>query len=58
MIPSRYLPLYYRMELYLETGDMEKAYEIANMIINKKNKIKESKLNQQIINKAKECLNY
>lgn len=46
------------MELYLETGDMEKAYEIANMIINKKNKIKESKLNQQIINKVKECLNY
>ena len=44
MIPSRYLPLYYRMELYLETGDMEKAYEIANMIINKKNKIKELRM--------------
>ena len=42
----------------LVKGEMEKAYEIANMIINKKNKIKESKLNQQIINKAKECLNY
>ena len=58
MIPSRYLPLYYRMELYLEMGDKEKAHETANIIINKENKIKESKLNQQIINKAKECLNY
>ena len=58
MIPSRYLPLYYLMQLYLEKGDMTKAHGIANQILNKENKIKKSKLTQQIINEAKKCLNY
>ena len=58
MIPSRYLPLYYRMQLYLENEDIKKAHEIANQILSKENKIKKSKLTQQIINEAKECLNY
>lgn len=58
MIPSRYLPLYYRMQLYIEKGDMTKAHGIANQILKKKNKIKKSKLTQQIINEAKDCLNY
>lgn len=58
MIPSRYLPLYYLMQLHLEKGDMIKAHEIANQILKKENKIKKSKLTQQIINEAEECLNY
>lgn len=58
MIPCRYLPLYYQMKLYLENGDTVKAHGIANMIIDKENKIKKLKITQQIINEAKECLNY
>lgn len=57
MIPSRYLPLYYQMKLYLEKGDTVKAHGIAGMIIDKENKIKKSKITQQIIKEAKECLN-
>lgn len=58
MIPSRYLPLYYRMRLYMEKDDTINAHVIANMILNKENKIKKSRLTKQIINEAKECLNY
>ena len=58
MIPSRYLPLYYQMKLYIEKADTVNVHEIANMILNKENKIKKSKITRQIINEAKECLDY
>ena len=58
MIPSRYLPLYYSMKLYQEKGDIVKARGMAMQILKKKNKIKKSKLTQQIISEAIVCINY
>lgn len=58
MIPSRYLPLYYQMKLYQENGDLEESHRIAHKILKKENKIKKSKITQQVIKEASECLRY
>ena len=56
MIPSRYLPLYYRMKLYQENEDWDESHRIAHIILKKENKIKKSKITQQVIKEATECL--
>lgn len=58
MIPSRYLPLYYQMKLYQESEDWNESHRIAHIILEKKNKIKKSKITQQVIKEASECLRY
>lgn len=55
MIPCRYLPLYYQMRLYQDIGEDDMAYETADRIIKKRNKLKKSKIITQIINEAKRC---
>jgi tetratricopeptide (TPR) repeat protein len=56
MIPSRYLPLYYQMKLYQENEDWDESHRIAYIILRKKNKIKKSRITQQVIKEATECL--
>lgn len=58
MIPSRYLPLYYQMKLYQEIEDWGESHRIAHIILRKENKIKKSRITQQVINEATECLKY
>lgn len=56
MVPSRFLPLYYTMRLYMENNDTVKACEIADMIIHKPIKIKKSASTQRIVSEAKQLL--
>lgn len=57
MIPSKFLPLYYKMQLYFESGDSISARHIAEQIVHKNVKIKESKSVQQIKDTAQILLN-
>ena len=55
MCPSRFVPLYYLMEIYRESGDKKQARNIAHLIVQKPVKIQSSKI--RLINaKAKETL--
>ena len=56
MIPSRYLPLYYQMKLYQENENLDESHRIAHIILKKENKIKKSRITQQVIKEAIECL--
>lgn len=57
MVPSKFLPLYYMMNLYKEMGDTAKAVGVANGIVNKKIKVERSKATQKIVREAAELLN-
>lgn len=57
MVPCRYLPLYYSMQVYIEMGDTVEARKMANVIIHKENKIKKSRLTRQVVMEAEEYLN-
>jgi tetratricopeptide (TPR) repeat protein len=56
MIPNRFLPLYYQMTVYQEQDEMNKAKQIAEVIIHKENKIRKSKTIEEIIKRANDCL--
>ena len=56
MIPCRFLPLYYQMQIYQEQSEYDKAKAMAEEIIHKEIKIKESRTVQEIIKHANECL--
>lgn len=56
MVPSRYLPLYYSMRVYMEIGDTVEARKMANAIIHKQNKIKTSRLTRQVVMEAEKFL--
>lgn len=56
MIPCRYLPLYYEMKLYQDSGKKDKAKELANIILKKTNKVNNSAKVKTIKNLAKEVL--
>ena len=55
MCPSRFVPLYYLMEIYRESGDKKQARNIAHLIVQKPVKIQSSKI-RLIKAKAKETL--
>jgi len=55
IIPHRFFPLYLLAKLYKETGEKEKAIEMANMILAKEVKI-ESRAITEIKNEVKEML--
>ena len=57
MVPSRFLPHYYKMNLYLETGDTAKAVQMAEQIINKDIKVDKSGSVKKIRKEATELLN-
>lgn len=57
MVPSRFLPYYYKMNLYLENGDTVSAVKIADKIINKEVKVKSSRSVQKIIEEANKLQN-
>ena len=56
MIPCRYLPLYYEMKLYQDSGKKDKAKELANIILKKTNKVNNSVKVKTIKNLAQEVL--
>ena len=56
MIPSRYLPLYYQMRLYLDIDERTNALDMAKKILYKENKTKESKITREVIKEAREIL--
>ncbi len=56
MIPNRFLPLYYEMEIYKEDNDSIKAYNVAMKIINKSVKIKNSHSIRKIKEEAKKVI--
>lgn len=56
MIPCRYLPLYYEMKLYQESGDEYRAKELAKIILDKANKVKKSPKVRSIKKEAEEIL--
>ena len=57
MVPSRFLPYYYKMKMYMSIGDTVGSLEMANHIVNKEVKVKRSKAVQKIIEEASEFLN-
>lgn len=54
MIPCRYLPLYYEMKLYQEYGEEDQARELAQIILSKTSKVKNSATVRQIKSQAKD----
>lgn len=54
MIPSKYLPQYYVMRLYMERGDTLSAVATAHAILSKEIKVERSKAVHRIINEAQE----
>ena len=56
MVPSKFLPQYYIMNLCLEGGDTLNAVNAANVILAKDVKIERSKAVQRIIREAQEVL--
>lgn len=56
MVPSRLLPQYYQMRLYLEKGDTVASIDIAKNIVRKEPKIKQSRAARKIINEANEII--
>lgn len=57
MVPSRFLPLYYKMNLYKEMGDTANTIKTAKIIINKEIKVDRSKSTQRIVREATDFLN-
>ena len=53
MIPCRFLPLYYEMRTYEESGNIKEAYRIAKEIIVKHVKVHNSASVKEIIKEAK-----
>lgn len=58
MVPSKFLPQYYIMNLYLNKGDTLNAVITANTILTKKVKVNQSKAIQRIISEAQEISSY
>lgn len=56
MVPSKFLPHYYIMNLYLAGGDTLSAVNTANVILAKEVKVEHSKAVQRIIREAQEVL--
>lgn len=56
MVPSRFLPQYNIMNLYIVSGDTVQAVRVANTILQKDVKIERSKAVQRIIREAGELL--
>lgn len=56
MIPSRFLPLYYEMQIYDEAGKSLLAYQTAEQIVNKTVKFHDSRTIQGFISYAKEYI--
>lgn len=56
MVPNRFLPLYYIMNLYLDMNDIRSAEEIANLILEKDVKIARSRTVKRIIREAHEVM--
>lgn len=55
MVPNRFLPLYYEMQIHIANQDSTHAYRTAERIINKPIKIKNSKVIKEIIKQAEFC---
>ena len=58
MVPSKFLPQYYIMKLYMDKGDTLNAVITANTILTKKVKVNQSKAIQRIISEAQEISSY
>ena len=56
MVPSKFLPLYYIMNLYIASGDTIQAVQVADLILHKEVKIDRSKAVQRIIREASEII--
>lgn len=56
MIPNRFLPLYYEMETYMENGEQKKACHTANVILQKRVKIKNVPAVGKIRDRAKQII--
>ena len=56
MVPSKFLPLYFIMNLYIASGDTIQAVQVADHILHKKVKIDRSKAVQRIIREASEII--
>ena len=56
MIPCRFLPLYYEMETYMENGELDKAYRIANAILQKHVKVKNTPAVDKIRSQARQVI--
>jgi tetratricopeptide (TPR) repeat protein len=54
MVPSKFLPQYYIMKLYMDKGDTLNAITVANAILAKDVKVERSKAVQRIIREAQE----
>lgn len=57
MVPSKFLPHYYIMKLYMDKGDTLNAITVANAILAKDVKVERSKAVQRIIREAQETVN-
>ena len=57
MVPSKFLPLYYKMNLYKEMGDTANTIKTAKIIIDKEIKVDRSKSTQRIVREATDFLN-
>jgi len=56
MVPSKFLPQYYIMKLYMDKGDTLNAITVANTILAKDVKVERSKAVQKIIREAQETV--
>ena len=57
MVPNRFMPFNYLMDIYCSKGDSAKARQIAHLIINKPIKVPSASV-YSIISKAHEVLKY
>ena len=58
MVPSKFLPQYYIMKLYMDKGDTLNATTTANAILTKDVKVNQSMAVQRIITEAREIASY
>lgn len=58
MVPSKFLPQYYIMKLYMDKGDTLNAATTANAILTKDVKVNQSKAVKRIITEAQEIASY
>lgn len=56
MVPSKFLPHYYKMKLFLERSDTASALQVAEYIVNKPVKVSKSRSVQTIIHEATDLL--
>lgn len=56
MVPSKYLPHYCNMKLFIDMGDSIQAVKTAKKIVSMNNKVKQSRFVQQIIIEAQDLL--